>query len=69
MRDGTWSFDDDGVRIVPGRERGVHKVRQDPDAPLRRLRELGGLRRDGILTEEEFGAAKAAVRQRFQTGG
>ncbi|MFI0790466.1 DUF4429 domain-containing protein [Streptomyces lydicus] len=28
-RDGTWSFDGEGVRIVPGRERGVHKLRQD----------------------------------------
>ncbi|UZJ31628.1 DUF4429 domain-containing protein [Streptomyces endophytica] len=28
-RDGTWSFDGEGIRIVPGRERGVHKLRQD----------------------------------------
>ncbi|MFH9228856.1 DUF4429 domain-containing protein [Streptomyces lydicus] len=28
-RDGSWSFDGEGVRIVPGRERGVHKLRQD----------------------------------------
>ncbi|GAU69414.1 hypothetical protein SSP35_12_00620 [Streptomyces sp. NBRC 110611] len=28
-RDGTWSFDGEGVRIVPGHERGVHKLRQD----------------------------------------
>lgn len=27
-RDGTWTFDGDTVRVVPGRERGVHKVRQ-----------------------------------------
>ncbi|UKY49828.1 DUF4429 domain-containing protein [Streptomyces inhibens] len=41
----------------------------DHDALLRRLRELGELRRDGILTEEEFTAAKAAVLERFHTGG
>ncbi len=29
VRDGTWTFDDEVVRIVPGRERGVHKLRQD----------------------------------------
>ncbi|MFF4605315.1 DUF4429 domain-containing protein [Streptomyces sp. NPDC001339] len=39
----------------------------DHDALLRRLRDLGELRRDGILTEEEFTAAKAAVLQRFHT--
>ncbi|MFG2830578.1 DUF4429 domain-containing protein [Streptomyces sp. NPDC048434] len=41
----------------------------DHDALLRRLRELGELRRDGILTEEEFAATKAAVLQRFHTAG
>ncbi|MEU2792146.1 DUF4429 domain-containing protein [Streptomyces sp. NPDC007100] len=29
VRDGTWSFDGDQVRIVPGQERGVHRLRQD----------------------------------------
>jgi hypothetical protein len=33
----------------------------DQDVLLRRLRELGELRRDGVLTEEEFAVAKAAV--------
>ncbi len=33
----------------------------DPDAVLRRLRELGDLHRDGVLTDEEFTAAKQAV--------
>ncbi|GAA2851198.1 DUF4429 domain-containing protein [Streptosporangium fragile] len=37
----------------------------DPDALLRRLRELGELRRDGVLTEEEFTAAKQALLRRF----
>jgi hypothetical protein len=33
----------------------------DHDALLRRLRELGDLHRDGVLTDEEFGTAKQAV--------
>ena len=33
----------------------------DHDVLLRRLRELGGLHRDGILTDEEFATAKQAV--------
>ncbi|MDP9863696.1 MULTISPECIES: DUF4429 domain-containing protein [Streptosporangium] len=37
----------------------------DPDALLRRLRELGDLRRDGVLTEEEFTVAKQALLGRF----
>lgn len=37
----------------------------DHDALLRRLRELGELHREGVLTDEEFGAAKAAVLARF----
>ncbi|MFD5447300.1 DUF4429 domain-containing protein [Streptomyces sp. NPDC127100] len=37
----------------------------DHDALLRRLRELGGLHRDGILTDEEFALAKAAVLKRL----
>ncbi|MGW3011379.1 DUF4429 domain-containing protein [Streptomyces sp. NPDC001219] len=42
---------------------------EDHDALLRRLRELGELRRDGTLTEEEFTATKAAVLRRFHTAG
>lgn len=41
----------------------------DHDALLRQLRELGELRRDGVLTEEEFTTTKAAVLRRFHTGG
>ncbi|MET7935033.1 DUF4429 domain-containing protein [Streptomyces sp. NPDC005322] len=37
----------------------------DHDALLRRLRELGDLHRQGVLTEEEFTAAKQAVLRRF----
>lgn len=33
----------------------------DPDAMLRRLRELGELHREGLLTDEEFAAAKQAL--------
>ncbi|MFF7729694.1 DUF4429 domain-containing protein [Streptomyces sp. NPDC008001] len=28
QKDGTWTFDGDTIRIVPGRERGVHLMRQ-----------------------------------------
>jgi hypothetical protein len=35
------------------------------DVLLRRLRELGALRRDGVLTDEEFTRAKAAVLRGF----
>ncbi|MEU9623507.1 MULTISPECIES: DUF4429 domain-containing protein [unclassified Streptomyces] len=38
---------------------------EDHDALLRRLRELGELRQAGILTDEEFAAAKQAVLKRF----
>lgn len=41
----------------------------DHDTLLRRLRELGELRRDGVLTEEEFTATKAAVLARFHAAG
>ncbi|WP_171166199.1 DUF4429 domain-containing protein [Streptomyces sp. I05A-00742] len=37
----------------------------DHDTLLRRLRELGELHRSGILTDEEFTAAKQAILQRF----
>ncbi|MFF0185963.1 DUF4429 domain-containing protein [Streptomyces sp. NPDC005244] len=37
----------------------------DHDALLRRLRELGELRREGVLTEEEFTLAKQAVLKRL----
>ncbi|WP_205613519.1 SHOCT domain-containing protein, partial [Streptomyces sp. S5] len=37
----------------------------DPDALLRRLRELGELHRDGVLTDEEFSLAKQAVLRRL----
>ncbi|OIJ98680.1 Tat pathway signal sequence domain protein [Streptomyces sp. MUSC 14] len=38
---------------------------EDHDALLRRLRELGELRRDGVLTDEEFALAKQAVLKRM----
>ncbi|MFG2289944.1 DUF4429 domain-containing protein [Streptomyces sp. NPDC048595] len=53
----------------PAQETAGAAPAEDHDALLRRLRELGDLHRDGILTEAEFTAAKAAVLQRFHTGG
>ncbi|GLF93571.1 DUF4429 domain-containing protein [Streptomyces yaizuensis] len=38
---------------------------EDPDALLRRLRELGELHRSGILTDEEFSTAKQAILARL----
>lgn len=38
---------------------------EDHDALLRRLRELGDLHRDGVLTDEEFASAKQAVLSRM----
>ncbi|MEU6549814.1 DUF4429 domain-containing protein [Streptomyces sp. NPDC046915] len=40
-------------------------VEDDHDALLRRLRELGELRREGVLTDEEFTMAKQAVLKRM----
>ncbi|GLZ37280.1 DUF4429 domain-containing protein [Actinokineospora sp. NBRC 105648] len=37
----------------------------DQDTVLRRLRELGELRRDGVLTDDEFTAAKQALLRRL----
>ncbi|UCM91924.1 DUF4429 domain-containing protein [Streptomyces marincola] len=37
----------------------------DPDTVLRRLRELGELHRSGVLTDEEFSAAKKAMLDRL----
>jgi hypothetical protein len=37
----------------------------DHDTLLRRLRELGELHRDGVLTDEEFVAAKQAILHQF----
>ncbi|MDG9702116.1 DUF4429 domain-containing protein [Streptomyces sp. DH37] len=48
-----------------GSEPGSGSGDPDHDALLRRLRELGGLHRDGVLTDEEFAAAKQAVLRRF----
>ncbi|WP_104483124.1 DUF4429 domain-containing protein [Actinokineospora auranticolor] len=38
---------------------------EDQDTVLRRLRELGALHRDGVLTDEEFAAAKQALLRRL----
>ncbi|MFF9273702.1 DUF4429 domain-containing protein [Streptomyces griseosporeus] len=46
----------DAVAVVAG---------DDHDALLRRLRELGELHRDGVLTDDEFALAKQAVLKRM----
>ncbi|MBT2385559.1 DUF4429 domain-containing protein [Streptomyces sp. ISL-11] len=44
---------------------GATDAGDDHDALLRRLRELGELHRAGVLTDEEFSAAKQSVLKRF----
>jgi len=55
----------DGVSLPAGAA-GAGAGDEDPDALLRRLRELGELNRDGPLTDEEFAAAKQALLSRFR---
>ncbi|WP_165987321.1 DUF4429 domain-containing protein [Streptomyces sp. YIM 98790] len=50
---------------APGPAAAAAAAPEDHDALLRRLRELGELHAAGILTEEEFRAAKKAVLDRF----
>jgi len=56
--------DADSPANVPGRDT-ASEGEHDVDALLRRLRELGELRRRGVLTEEEFTLAKQAVLRRL----
>ncbi|MET9414849.1 DUF4429 domain-containing protein [Streptomyces klenkii] len=55
----------DAPAALAGPAHGAPSGDSDHDALLRRLRELGELHRAGILTEEEFTAAKQAVLKRF----
>ncbi|MEU1310684.1 DUF4429 domain-containing protein [Streptomyces cinnamoneus] len=50
---------------APADHRPPSAAADDHDALLRRLRELGELHRSGILTDEEFSAAKQAILRRF----
>ncbi|RLL66949.1 DUF4429 domain-containing protein [Streptomyces sp. Z26] len=50
---------------TPSAPAGADSDDGNHDRLLRRLRELGELHRDGVLTDEEFAAAKAAVLARF----
>jgi hypothetical protein len=53
------------TEIPPGRQPAVGPDRADHDALLRRLRELGTLRDEGMLTDDEHKAAKQAVLRQF----
>ncbi|MEV5429728.1 DUF4429 domain-containing protein [Streptomyces sp. NPDC052701] len=57
---------DPAPREIEAQERVASAGAEDHDALLRRLRELGELHRDGVLTEEEFTLAKQAVLKRMQ---
>ncbi|GAB1819346.1 DUF4429 domain-containing protein [Herbidospora sp. RD11066] len=43
----------------------IEAPEEDHDVVLRRLRELGALHRDGVLTDEEFAVAKQALLKRL----
>lgn len=49
----------------PGPEIPAQAAGDDHDALLRRLRELGELHREGVLTDDEFALAKQAVLRRL----
>ncbi|MFF9346876.1 DUF4429 domain-containing protein [Streptomyces sp. NPDC014734] len=54
QRDGTWTFDGEAVRIVPGREKGVHPLRQELGERVVPLHALAGIafeprRKGGVL--------------------
>ncbi|WP_089105180.1 DUF4429 domain-containing protein [Streptomyces hyaluromycini] len=53
------------VSRAPGVSRAPEAAEADHDALLRRLRELGELHREGVLTDEEFTMAKQAVLKRM----
>lgn len=54
-----------GVHAGPRPAPAVPPAADHHDVLLRRLRELGELHRDGVLTDEEFAVAKAAVLRGF----
>ncbi|MFF2193190.1 DUF4429 domain-containing protein [Streptomyces sp. NPDC058157] len=43
QKDGTWTFDGDAVRIVPGRDKGVGLLRQQLGEVVVPLRAIGGI--------------------------
>ncbi|MFH8472932.1 DUF4429 domain-containing protein [Streptomyces sp. NPDC018000] len=43
QRDGTWTFDGETVRIVPGRGKGIHPLRQELGECVVPLRALSGI--------------------------
>ncbi|MEU6015985.1 DUF4429 domain-containing protein [Streptomyces sp. NPDC047515] len=43
QRDGTWTFDGETVRIVPGRGKGIHPLRQELGERVVPLRALAGI--------------------------
>ncbi|MEV7792688.1 DUF4429 domain-containing protein [Streptomyces sp. NPDC087512] len=58
----------DGAEATPRARDAAAPPAGHHDVLLRRLRELGELHRDGVLTDAEFAATKAAVLQGFRAG-
>ncbi|MFG2464202.1 DUF4429 domain-containing protein [Streptomyces canus] len=62
---GDLAYDDDGAHRPRLAATAVPPPADHHDVLLRRLRELGELHRDGVLTDEEFAMTKAAVLRGF----
>ncbi|CAM5464126.1 DUF4429 domain-containing protein [Streptomyces canus] len=62
---GDLAYDDEGAHRPRLAAAAVPPPADHHDVLLRRLRELGELHRDGVLTDEEFAMTKAAVLRDF----
>ncbi|MEU0209393.1 DUF4429 domain-containing protein [Streptomyces canus] len=62
---GDLAYDDEGAHRPRLAAAAVPPSADHHDVLLRRLRELGELHRDGVLTDEEFAMTKAAVLRGF----
>ena len=62
---GDLAYDDEGAHRPRLAAAAVPPPADHHDVLLRRLRELGELHRDGVLTDEEFAMTKAAVLRGF----
>ncbi|MFH7596937.1 DUF4429 domain-containing protein [Streptomyces racemochromogenes] len=61
QKDGTWTFDGDAVRIVPGRDKGVGLLRQQLGEVVVPLRAIGGI-------SHEPGRKSGRLRLRLRDG-
>ncbi len=59
-QEGRWAAKEQQQQTPPPQSAPVAAPAQEPD-PIERLKELGQLHESGVLTDEEFAAAKAKV--------